>query len=213
MAFFKLQVRVYSNFASLFSVMKDNSSVIFSSNLILWTEIAHWSKILQLLSGWVKIHKIPDVIFETTSHFFFKLRSWKITLLYFFSWNFILFWRREPMRMLNFRLSISPNCNLISSFCWKYIKFQLKSTEVLSHDTFTYIGRKFEEKLICCFKTDKIFWWIFIRALKSLKNLYFDWFLAWKLCNVWSKKVQRSFSHDTREWCKIWRKTNMWFGK
>ena len=34
-AIFKTKkVRVYSNFASLFSVMKDNSSVFFSSNLI-----------------------------------------------------------------------------------------------------------------------------------------------------------------------------------
>ena len=31
--FWNLKVKVYSNFASLFSVMKDNSSVFFSSNL------------------------------------------------------------------------------------------------------------------------------------------------------------------------------------
>ena len=36
-------------------------------------------------------------------------------------------------------------------------------------------------------------WWIFIGALKSLKNIHFDWFLAWKVCNVWSKKVHRVY--------------------
>ena len=212
MAFFKLKVRVYSNFASLFSVMKDNSSVIFSSNLILWTEIAHWSKILQLLSGWVKIHKIPDVIFETTSHFFFKLCSWKITLLYFFSWDFILFWRREPITVPNSWLSISPNCTLISSFCWKYIKFQIKNYRgVVSHDTEDWckIWRKnnllfqnwqnFGEILSEHSKVSKIS--TLIGSLRQ-KHVMFD-----------LKRYRGVISHDTREWCKIWRKTNLWFGK
>ena len=147
------------------------------------------------MSGWVKIHKIPHVMFETASHFFFKLRSWEITLLFFFSWNFILFWRREPMRVLNFRLSISPNCDLISSFCWKYIKFQLKYYRgvVLWH---WRLVQNLKKNWFAVSKPTKI-WWIFIRALRSLKNLHFDWFLAWKVRNVWSKKVQRSYL----SWC------------
>ena len=36
-------------------------------------------------------------------------------------------------------------------------------------------------------------WWILTRALKSLKNLHFDWFLLCKVFNVWPKKVQRSY--------------------
>ena len=51
--------------------MKDNSSAQTSD--ILWTKIDHQSEILGLLSGLVKIHKIPHVI-ETTSQFFLKLR-------------------------------------------------------------------------------------------------------------------------------------------
>ena len=56
-------------------------------------------------------------------------------------------------------------------------------------------------------------WWILIWALKSLKNLHFDWSLLCKVYNVWPKKVQRSIFHDTEESCKIWRKTDLWFGK
>ena len=56
-------------------------------------------------------------------------------------------------------------------------------------------------------------WWISIQALKSLKNLHFVWSLLCKIYNVWSKKVQRSIFHDTEESCKIWRKTDLWFGK
>ena len=36
-------------------------------------------------------------------------------------------------------------------------------------------------------------WWILTWALKSLKNLNFDWFLLCKGFNVWSKKVQSSY--------------------
>ena len=56
-------------------------------------------------------------------------------------------------------------------------------------------------------------WWILTQALESLKNLHFDWFLMCKVYNVWPKKVQRSIFHDTEEWFKIWRSTDLWFGK
>ena len=56
-------------------------------------------------------------------------------------------------------------------------------------------------------------WWILIWALKSLKNLHFDWSLLCKVYNVWPKKVQRSIFHDTEESCKIWRKTDLCFEK
>ena len=73
MPFLKPRGQVYSNFASLFSVMKDNSSVFFQLiPYILWTKIAHRSEFFGLLIGWVKIQQIP-VIFEAASQFFFKL--------------------------------------------------------------------------------------------------------------------------------------------
>ena len=60
-------------FVSKFSAMKDNSSVYFLLKPhILWTKIAHEIEIFLFLSGSVKIHKIPRVIFEITSQFFFK---------------------------------------------------------------------------------------------------------------------------------------------
>ena len=70
--FWNDKVRVYSNFALQFSVMKNNSSITFFylKPPILWTKIAHWSEIFELLSGWVKIHQVLPVIFETTCQFF-----------------------------------------------------------------------------------------------------------------------------------------------
>ena len=70
--FSKHKVRVYSNFTSLFNVMKDSSSVFFQLKpYILWIKKAHQSEIFRLLSGWVKIHQILRVIFEIKSQFFF----------------------------------------------------------------------------------------------------------------------------------------------
>ena len=76
MSYLKPQVSFSLNFASLFSVMRDNFSV-------------------------------------------------------FFSWNFIWFGQKEPIKVQNFRLSTAhvkfhQICTSIASFCWKYIKFQLK---------------------------------------------------------------------------------------
>ena len=188
--FWNNKVMVYSSFASLFSVMKDNSSVFLSLKpCILWTKRAYQKEIFRLLSGWVKIHQIPHVIFETTRSWFIQVLhhcsvSWKITLLYFcpsnlvyfgqkepikkkfsdfwvvgwkfikflmsylksqfsfslnfeslfivmkeilqyfFSWSFIWFGQKEPIKAQNFRLSTARRkvcqiCSLTDSFCWK----------------------------------------------------------------------------------------------
>ena len=79
-------------------------------------------------------------------------------------------------------------CTLISSFCWKYIKFQLnKYRWAISHDTKEWcnIWRKTDLLLQ---KMTRISW-ILTQALQSLRNLHFDWFLLCKLYNVWPKKV------------------------
>ena len=42
-----------------------------SQNFILWTKRAHRNEIFKGLSGWVKIHQIPYIMFETTNQLFF----------------------------------------------------------------------------------------------------------------------------------------------
>ena len=56
-------------------------------------------------------------------------------------------------------------------------------------------------------------WRILTRALKNLKKFHFDGLLLNKVYIVWAKKVQRSYLSYTEEWCKIWRKTDLLFGK
>ena len=79
----------------------------FCSNLI--TKIAQRSRIFGLLSAWVKIHRIPHFKFEATCQFFFKLcitlQCHEITLLHFFSWDFILFWANQSVEFQTFHFT------------------------------------------------------------------------------------------------------------
>ena len=55
--------------------------------------------------------------------------------------------------------------------------------------------------------------WILTLALESQTNLHFDWCLLCKNINFDLKKYRGIVFHDTEEWYKIWRKTDLWFGK
>ena len=95
-----------------------------------------------------------SVFLQTLLH---SSASWEIIHMYFFSWHFIWFGQKEPIKVQNIKLSTAhvkfyQLCFLIGSFCWKYIKFQLK-------------------------------------------------------------RHRANTSHDTEEWCKIWRKTVLLFQK
>ena len=58
-------------------------------------------------------------------------------------------------------------------------------------------------------------WWILIRALRSLKNLPFDWSVLCKVYDVWPKKVQRScnswhwgvMQNLKKKWLVVWKMT------
>ena len=54
-------------------------------------------------------------------------------------------------------------------------------------------------------------WWILTWALEILKISALIGSFCPKYINVWSKNIQKSC--DTEEWCKIWKKIDLWFGK
>ena len=143
--------------------------------------------------------------------------SWEISLLYFFSWNFIWFLQKEPTTVQNFRLSTAQVkfhqiCTLIGSFCWKYIKFQLKKYRgVVSHDT--------EDWCKIWRKTDLLFqkwqefgeFWSEHSKVSNIYTLIGPFHEKYIILDL--KKYRGVIFYDTREWCKIWRKTDLWFGK
>ena len=142
---------------------------------------------------------------------------WEISLLYFFSWNFIWFLQKEPTTVQNFRLSTAQVkfhqiCTLIGFFCWKYIKFQLKKYRgVVSHDT--------EDWCKIWRKTDLLFqnWQEFGEFLSEHSKVSKIYTLIGPLREKYVmfdlKKYRGVILHDPKEWCKIWRKTDLWFGK
>ena len=51
------------------------------------------------------------------------------------------------------------------------------------------------------------------RALENLKNVHFNGIVLTKVYNVWAKKYWGVMFHGTKDWCKIWRKIDLWFQK
>ena len=143
--------------------------------------------------------------------------SWEITLLYCFSWNFVWFRQKEPIKKQNFRLSTAhvkfhQICTLIVSFCWKYIKFQLKRYRgVMSHYTKDWckIWRK----------TNFLF-----QKWQEFGEFWSEHLKVWKVCTLIGpfcakyitfdlKKYRGVIFHDTEVPWKTWKKTDLWFGK
>ena len=74
------------------------------------------------------------------------------------------------------------------------------------------INKKFEENWSVVSKLTGI-WWIFTRVLEVSKICTFlDSYCA-KYLMFDLKKYRGVIICDTEEWCKIWRKTDLWFGK
>ena len=155
--------------------------------------------IFRVLSGWVKIHQIPRVTFETTSQFFFKLG---ITLHCLGDKSFVLFYlkvyeifkEKGPTAVRNFRLltaqvKFHQICPLLGYFCWTYIMFQLK--KIWRKYWYQRVVQNLKKNLFFVTKMTRIRW-ILIRVLKVLTNLHFDWSLLWKVYNAWSKKSREA---------------------
>ena len=144
---------------------------------------------------------------------------WEISLLYFFSWNFIWFLQKEPTTVQNFRLltaqvKFHQICTLIGYFCWKYIKFQLKKVWRKYVSWYQRVVQNLKKNLFFVSKMTRT-WWILIRALKRLKYLHFDWPLLCKVYNVWLRKAQRRcvswhsrvMQNLKKNWLVVWKMT------
>ena len=101
-------------------------------------------KFFRLFSARIKIQQIL-LIFEKKKKnlqiFHYSSVSWDITPLYLFSWNFIYFQQKKPIKVQiwwNFTWAVESLkfCTVVGSFCKNQIKFQLKKyRRLISHDT------------------------------------------------------------------------------
>ena len=118
--------------------------------------------------------------------------SWEITLLCFFSWNFILFWQKEPIKVPNYRLSISTNLRFYKLLLLKVYKISAKKVQSSYVSWDWRMMQNLKKNWFAVSKMTRICS-ILIRALKSLKNLHFDWSLSCNIYNNWPKKLPTSY--------------------
>ena len=138
--------------------------------------------------------------------------SWEVSLLYFFSWNFIWFLQKEPTKEQNFRLSTAQVKFHI--LLLKVYKVSAKKVWRSYFSWYQQVAQNLKKNFFFVSKMTSI-WWILIRALKSLKNLHFDWSILCKVCSVWLKKVQRSYiswhwrviQNLKEKWLAVWKMT------
>ena len=119
--------------------------------------------------------------------------SWDITPLYFFSWNFIYFQQKEPIKVQiwwNFTWAVSLKfCTLAGSFYKSHMRFQLRKYRRL-------ISHNIEEWCKVQRKTDiwfQIWHEEFSPKDSKAQKFYFDRLFLSKVFEVWAKKVQRSY--------------------
>ena len=99
MSYSKLQVTFSPNFGSLFSVTKDNSSILFRSSVMYFAQ----KKPIK-----VQIFETFECLGQNSPNFcrfwnkksvFLQIMSWDINPLDIFSWNFIYFQQKEPIKV------------------------------------------------------------------------------------------------------------------
>ena len=136
--------------------------------------------------------------------------SWKIAPLYFFSSNLTYFGRaHQSAKFQTFDCSrkFHQVCTLIGPFCWKYLK---RYRGVMCHDT--------EEWCKIWRKTDLFQKWqkfgeFWPEHSEVSKICTFTGSFYAKYITLDPKMYIGVILHDSEEWCKMLRKTNLWFGK
>ena len=109
---------------------------------------------------------------------------------------------------------ISPNLYFDRLLLLEGFKVSVKKVWMSYVSWYQRVVQNLKKNWFFVSKMTKI-WWILIRALKSLKNLHFDWSFLCKVRNVWPKKVQRSYIswhrrvmlYLKKKWLAVWKMT------
>ena len=134
--------------------------------------------------------------------------SREITFLHFFSWNFISFGQKEPIKVQNFwlmtaHIKLHQICALGGSFRWNYIKFQLKKVWRIYITWHWKVIQNLKKSWFAVSKMKRVWWILFEVSNQISQNFPFDWFLFCKVPNICLKSVQRSYlTWHWREWRK-----------
>ena len=155
MSFFKPQVSSFSEFASFFSVMIHNSSVLFwLKHNILLTEVAHLITITDLPLLALKFTSChfwnKELVYLQTLHH--SLAWFDITLLYFSSKTFFCFGQKYPIKVQILRL---PTARMkINQITYVIVKPRVSFSLNLHHPSVSWhvIPMIFSNWNIMCFE-------------------------------------------------------------
>ena len=119
----------------------------------------------------------------------------------------------QNSKLLTAQVKFQQIYSLVGSFCWNYIKFQLKKYR--SYVSWYWrVVKMLEKNRFFVLKRTRICW-ILIWALNSLNILYFDWSLFSKVYNFWPKTLQwkyiswhwRIMQNSNKNWFRVWKMT------
>ena len=172
------------------------------------------------MTGWVKIHQVPHVIFEIKSYFFCKLF---ITLQSHERWLFCTFLAEtlyhsskeahQSVKFETFDCSRENSPNLyFDSLLLKVYQIWAKEGQRNYVSRHLWVMQNLKKNWFLVSKMAR-FLWILTRALKSLKNLTLIAYFGAKYITFDLKKCRGVISHDSEEWCKIWNKNWLGFWK
>ena len=169
--------------------------------------------------GW-KFNKYPNSYLKPQVNFSLYLHhssvSWEITLLYFFSWNFIWFEQKGAHQSAKFQTfncpsEISPNLYFDRLLLSKIYKISAKKVQRIYVSWHWRVNAKFEKKML--FQKWQEFGEFWSEHSKVSKIFTLIGLFCGKYITFDLKKYRAVIIHDTKKSCKIWRKTVLWFGK
>ena len=134
--------------------------------------------------------------------------SWDITPLHFFSWSFIYFQQKEPIKVQiwwNFMWAVTSQkfCTLMGLFCPNNIKLWLKKyRRVIHHD----IGEwcRVHRKTVFWFQLWHEEFYNFLPTSQKTENFTVMGSFCPKYVRFELKKWRGVIFPDTEQWCKIW---------
>ena len=126
--------------------------------------------------------------------------------------NWVVLPKIDMRNLANFHQSIwkSPNWNIdgILFSSWKCTSLNLH----VSYVSWQWrMMQKLKRNWLVSSKLTWGIWQILTRALESLKNVNFNRLLLTKVHNVWAKKSIEELFDGTKDWCKIWRNSDLCF--
>ena len=176
----------------------------------------------RLLSALMKVHPMPHAVFETTRLVFVQILhhcpvSWNISLLYFCSSNQVYFGRKEPIKnkFLEFWVLGGKLFKLFMSYLKPQVCFSSNFASLFSvtrcNSSVLFYLKLYmiwtnEPKKVQNFS-------LLIAQVKFHQTYTLIGIFCWKYTKFQLRKCRGFMSHDTEDWCKIRRKTELLFPK